>query len=127
MRHFRGVVFVLIIAALTFAGCKEEAHIDGNMLAGHWEVTGAKRDNRPTQLLNNAVFQFGENGEMSTNITGDTSTVQYALDGSKIHLDDASGTVYEIGYLSPDSLDLQVVLEGMKFHLNLRKTRTEAQ
>jgi hypothetical protein len=87
--------------------CKPEAiKVNKRQLNGFWELTQAKRNGNPTDLLKGGYFYFGSTGKMATNIKGDTLNELYSLEGDLIKTLGPENLTFKVNYISKDTLKL---------------------
>jgi hypothetical protein len=73
------LVRVSIFLTLVAIGCTSETAKNKELLLGRWEVVGATRSNKPTDMVNGAFMDFSKQGKWSTNLTGDTISASYEV------------------------------------------------
>ena len=91
-------------------------------LAGRWEISEAFRDGKATDTMEGMFFEFTEDGQLTTNMTGAAETYQYELDGDQI--EQREGTIetdYTIESLLEQQLILTTTLRGKHFRMVLEQ------
>ncbi|WP_020539219.1 hypothetical protein [Lewinella cohaerens] len=72
------------IALFFLASCGDDNAVATTDLAGHWEIQSATRDGEPTTTMEGMYFDFSEDGQLLTNMTGAEEAYAYELDGAAI-------------------------------------------
>ncbi len=118
----RSGFFVLLsgIVLLATSACGDDDIVEQKDVLGTWEVIHAKRNGKPTELINGAVFKIADS-TMSTDFTGFEKAGKYAWeDGLIKHLAEGE-SVYEIVSLRSDTMNLRTKVEGLKFDMQLTR------
>ena len=112
---------VLVISAVMFTvgSCISDNAMHEEDLLGKWEVIGAQRNGKSTELVNGANFVFDDNGIMTTDITGSNDSGSITLEEPTLMHHGKSEVLYTINKLTQDSMQLAVDLQGLNFVLNL--------
>ncbi|MEP7196226.1 MAG: hypothetical protein ABI851_06870 [Saprospiraceae bacterium] len=109
-----------ICLILTFLSCKKEAKLSKESLEGKWKLTEAFRNDKRTQTLSGAFYQFKDT-MLTTNIFGDVISTGYSLD----KMDVVQRVPQEIRYtvsMNPDqTLSFLTMIDGIAFKFTLKK------
>ncbi len=90
-------------------------------LEGHWEVTKATRNGRPTESLDGAFFTFLSDGSVTSNLLGDTMTVSYSLKEDTIYQEFNTPIIYLIQEIEIPVMVVKTTLRSTPFQFYLEK------
>ncbi|MCC7244072.1 MAG: hypothetical protein IT269_00215 [Saprospiraceae bacterium] len=125
MRKLALILCLVPIALLT--ACDNEAEKNQQRkewLSGHWELQEAMRNDKPTLTLSGTFFDFGADGQMTTNLPlseQDSTVTTYELTPKTIQQQGDFPLTYEIIQLSQTDLSLKTEIQGMVFNLKFKK------
>lgn len=112
---------------LLTASCIDDKKTNPYAIEGRWELTKGFRNQKETETLQGVFFQFGADGNMSTNLpVGADAPTPYELSKNEIRQKSAQEVVYTIQSATDSSLVLAMELRGIQFELQLRKAMPEA-
>ena len=78
---FSKIITCLLFGALLISGCQDDKKKQMlQKLSGKWDLQEALRNNKATESLQNAYYEFRPDGSMTTNITGVEETTPFELD-----------------------------------------------
>lgn len=77
-------LFLFSTALFFWASCGDDNAVTTIDLAGHWDIQNATRDGEPTTTMEGMYFDFSEDGQLLTNMTGAEEAYTYELDGEAI-------------------------------------------
>ena len=114
----------LVVAfSLLLVCCGDDNSIQIADLTGRWEIQEAFRDGKSTDTMEGMYFEFVEDGQLTTNMTGADETYRFELDGNKVQ--QREGTIetdYVIESLLEQELILTTTLRGKQFRMVLQQT-----
>jgi len=116
------MVFNLILATMVLVSCESEKQYKEADIVGRWEVYQAERDNRPTQTLNGAYFEFMDQNQVYTNILGDGVMNGFNIYNNVIVQQGGEKIRYNIEALNDEKMTLSTKISGADFVLDLVKT-----
>ncbi len=100
---------VQVFLALVFVfSCKTDIAIDNSDLIGKWDIVEAQRNDKPTGTLKDGYFEFLDNGEFVTNITGIAVSKNYELNNSTIVETSGDNSKYRIESILADTIVLSL-------------------
>lgn len=105
--------------ALFIIACEDETDKNRAAVQGRWEVRKAFRNEKETDSLAGAYFQFGADGKMQTNIVGSEEPADYTVRKNEIEQKGAQPVKYLIEETSDSTLRLSMRLRGVDFELQL--------
>lgn len=122
------VLFLVITSSLI--GCKNDApvplvNLEAPTLVGTWNMHEAYKGENQTKLLDNAYFEFKENGKMVTNILGDEKAYPYKTSNGKIIVESPDVQRYNVISKSPDTLIVTTRLRNFDFKFITLKSNPE--
>lgn len=121
MRNALKVNFLFFFIGL-FSACDNPSENAKTQLLGRWQIISALRDGNPTETMNGAIFEFGEDGKMLTNLPiGAEAPMPYTLEKMTITQQSNEPVTYTIARISDSTLALQMTLRGIPFELQLRR------
>ncbi|MEM9917006.1 MAG: hypothetical protein AAF990_02855 [Bacteroidota bacterium] len=101
--------------------------ISADQLQGYWEVLAAKRNGKNTESLDDAYFQFQEDGQMETNIMGEPMIEAFTLEGAKITQAGAQELLYMVERFEDSLMVLSTDISSYHFQFQLKKGTREDQ
>lgn len=113
---------LVVLFSFAFSSCGNDNAVLLTELSGRWEITEAFRNGKATDTMEGMFFEFTEDGQLTTNMTGAEETYQYELDGDQI--EQREGTIetdYTIESLESNQLVLTMTLSGKPFRLILEQ------
>jgi hypothetical protein len=117
------IVLIVLVSAFS---CKKEADDKSELILGRWDIVEASRNGRPTESLADLYFEFFQDGNMRTNLTGSTATAAYQIDKNLIKQRNSQVDAdYKIESLSDSTLILTTELRGFSFRFVLGKSVME--
>ncbi len=122
--------FVLAWIALSISlstSCSPEgAEQDEELLYGRWEIQRASRNGQATESLQNLFFEFYEDGNMTTNLSGSAEQAQFEWNNGRINqVGGPLEPTYNVRSLTDSSLILNTELRGYDFRFELRRQLQE--
>lgn len=101
-------VFFSLLLLSAFVSCKdnEHAHYKKEIL-GRWAVIKSELNNKPSRSMENAYFDFNNQGKVTTNVL-EEQELDYTLNGTKVVMESAQPLGLDITYMQEDSM----ILEG---------------
>lgn len=114
----------LLLAAtcLLFTACEEADIADEASLVGTWEMVEARRNNTPTNTLDNMTFQFGADGSFNTNMMQNETPGSYTVVDETIVTEGVDiPLIYELRELTDSSLVVRTEFRDFQFDFNMRK------
>jgi hypothetical protein len=94
------------------------------LIHGRWELSKAFRDDSETQTLVGTFFEFGEDGNMRTNLPVQTEeSAPYTLEPNWIKQGGSVPLDYSIKLLSATELVLILDLQGIRFEMIFAKAK----
>lgn len=118
---FSFFVLVISIGLLAFGSCISDSGVHEEDLVGDWTVVSAQKNGRKTELVIGASFDFSNEGQLKTNITGVDDIGLYSLEETLLMHHGISDVAYTLNKLTADSMQLTVELEGLNFILDLTR------
>ena len=112
----------LLFVFCSFLSCEDDNATQEADLLGKWNITTAVRDSKPTTTMDGMYFEFAEEGQLTTNMTGEAETYQYEIDKEQIL--QRGGTIetdYKIESLLDNELVLSTSLGGKPFRITLAR------
>lgn len=110
-----------LLFVTVFSACGDDAAVQSSELVGRWEIKEAFRDGKATDTMEGMYFEFSEDGQLVTNMTGAAETYSFELDGDEI--EQRNGTIetdYTIETLEEAQLVLTTTLRGKVFRMVLQ-------
>jgi hypothetical protein len=121
MRNIPTTTILFLVIGLFWA-CNDASEQAKIQLPGRWQIISALRDGNPTETMNGAVFEFGQDGKMLTNLPiGAEVPMPYTLEKMTITQQSNEPVTYTIAEISDSTLVLQMTLRGIPFELQLRR------
>jgi hypothetical protein len=92
-------------------------------LIGHWEISKAWRNGKQTETLTGTYYEFGEDGNMKTNLTPTTmeESYGYSFSGHEIKQKGETEITYKVDSLTPNFLAMSMAIQNFPFVLELNK------
>lgn len=103
--------------------CKKEPVTTHDIL-GKWEVIEATRSKKPTTTVNGAVFEFEENGGMTTDLLGSLASSPYFIEGNII-IQEIPEVKYKITEQTDSTLFLKAKIQKLDFSFVLKKVNAQ--
>lgn len=117
----------MIFSGLSLLACGSDTEATQSQLLGYWQLENAYRNGRLTESLDGLFFDFGPDGRLVTNISGQEEQGTYEVDDDQILQRQTSlDADYVIEEVSDTSLVLRTQLRNYVFRLGLRKAEGEA-
>ena len=113
------IVLILSVVLFTVGSCIADGGMHKEDLVGEWEVVGAQRNGKMTELVNGANFVFDNKGNLKTDITGFDDSGSFTLEEPILTHHVKSEVLYTLNKLTQDSMQLAVDLQGLNFVLDL--------
>lgn len=115
-------VLGLFFICFLLNACNEDNEtISDNELLGNWELDKATRDGMETETLSGLFLYFNENS-VKTNLSGvDTADLPYAINGSKVILNQSEDMQLDVVSVDKDSLIIQLDIKEIDFRLWFHK------
>lgn len=114
--------FILMTLIATLTSCESEKQYKESQLVGRWEVYQAERGGKPTQTVNGAYFEFSDQNQLYTNITGDGVMNGYQIYNNVIVQQGGEKIRYQIETMNEEKMTLTTNINGVDFALDLIKT-----
>jgi hypothetical protein len=116
---------------LLFAACKSDPktpEFAQSMLTGRWEIDKAWRNGKQTETLTGTYYEFGENGEMRTNLTPTLVEDEFSYEYSDNVIEQKSEppVTYTIENLTDSLLVFSMKINNFPFRLQLKKAMPPA-
>ncbi|MDX1667721.1 MAG: lipocalin family protein [Saprospiraceae bacterium] len=120
-------IFFILFLCLQLVGCQSDVQDEQReMLLGKWELTEATRDGRYTESLDELFFEFYQDGEMRTNLSGRVESATYELeDNLLLQRESQIETDYQIEQLDEEKLMMSTNLRGSHFVFTLERSIQE--
>lgn len=133
--NFQKIVGCFVLGAILFSACgvepakQEDNYVD--KVLGHWEVFEATRNEKPTTTLEDAYFDFENDGKAILNLTGVEQPAHFEITEKIINI---VGTTqmdgdYIIENLTSDTLILSTAqkFNDIPFRFIFRMIKTEKE
>ena len=121
--HLLRVVFFLLI----IGACSSEAGL-GEKLEGKWLVVGATRNDRETETLRDAFFEFRGDSILTTNILRAERSFPIQIKNNKVVQGGPVDITYDIISVSEDTLVMEAIINTYSFSFRtVRDTTTLAR
>ena len=116
-------IFIIVICCILL-GCKEENSLQQSAILGDWSLALAKRDGKPTVMLQNAYLNIREDS-LFTNLNERGEDVQstYEISGNKI-VQEGQRT-YHVEGLSDSTMLVFTEILGREFEMLFLKYQGE--
>ena len=124
MRSIWGVLFTVCLI-LPLVSCGEDNEVTEDDIIGEWEVFAASRNGKPTDLITGATFEIGDEGQMSTDLTGSEVSGPYEFVEDQLHHMTGEQLIYTVKQTNPDTLTLRVDIRGLDFVLRMARAEAE--
>lgn len=125
MRNSSQLFALLLFATATaLSSCKQEPDPAQEYLTGRWEIREAFRNGKPTESLADLYFEFGNDGNMRTNLPVSETPGNARYELHKNHIRQQQGEMgleYTIESISDTSLVLTTTLRDFNFRFVLGK------
>ena len=95
--------------------------IQPDKLVGNWILTEATIDRVPTNRLDSAYFEFGEDKVLKTNVMGSPEEGTYTFEGKILTQNTAKTIEYHVEKLVEDSLVMNMVVSRKNFRVLLQR------
>lgn len=105
-----------LLLVVTLFACNSESSRMKREIVGRWDVYSTELNNIPNGLMQNGWFEFGENGEVKSNIFNDQEARSYVLDEGQLTIGEPENLTLKVSKLENDSLNL----EGQLGHYFMR-------
>jgi hypothetical protein len=110
-----------LILLLWFISCKEQEnnHEKHNYITGKWDVYATEINNKQSRNMDQAFFEFYENGTVYSNIFADSNAYAYTIEADKLSIQSPEPMHLIIKNLTQDSMQLEGTLRVfyMRFFL----------
>lgn len=90
-------------------------------LTGRWELRKAFRNQKETGNLAGTFFKFGDDGKMTTNLTGSDETADFTYEKDEILQKSFQPVKYQVKSSDDSSLTLVTTMRGIEFELQLAR------
>ncbi|MEM1321808.1 MAG: hypothetical protein AAGG75_16230 [Bacteroidota bacterium] len=90
-------------------------------IQGRWNVVQASRNDKPTETLEGAFFDFKSGGRMLTNILGEEQEMDYQLNENVINQSGSQQLKYTIERHTGNAMTLTMTMVGFNFRFDLQK------
>ncbi len=118
--HFVPFVALGLLFTILSSACGKDSDIDTTDLLGRWDIREAYRDGKSTDTMVGMYFEFSEDGQLTTNMTGADESYRFELSGDEIR--QREGTIeadYKIESLLESELVITTSLQGKHFRMVL--------
>ena len=118
--YFAPLVALGLLSAFLLSACVNDGDIQTSDLVGRWDIREAYRDGKPTDTMVGMYFEFSEDGQLKTNMTGADEAYSFELSGEEIR--QREGTIetdYKIESLLESELTITTTLQGKHFRMVL--------
>ncbi len=116
---------LLIASTVLVASCKsdKDPYIDKASISGKWDIYDATRNSRQTTTLKDGFIEFREDGNLLTNILGDTTLSPYFIKDQILESSGDFDYQFKIEQLANDTLVLSGKMKvfDMIFYLTRSK------
>lgn len=114
-------ISLILILFSWFISCKDQEnnHEKHNNIKGKWDVYATEINNKQSRNMDQAFFQFFENGTVYSNIFADSNAYAYTLNADKLSIQSPEPMHLMIKNLTRDSMQLEGTLRVfyMRFFL----------
>lgn len=110
-----GIIFIFLFQACKSDSKEAVPNVSSKSLIGEWNLITAKKSGQVTNLLDNALFRFDTNGNLTTNLGGEDTTLPYSLSDNKISVPGATPDEYNVLKVTADTLILSARLAKFDF------------
>lgn len=108
--HLLRIVFFLLI----MGACSSEASL-GEQLEGKWVVVGATRNDRETETLRDAFFEFSGDSILTTNILRAERSFPIEIKNNKVVQGGPVDITYDIISITEDTLIMEAIINTYSF------------
>ena len=118
---YQSTLFIFLFSVIA---CTEVSQEDNTQeyLIGRWEIQEASRNDRPTESLERLIFEFFEDGNMNSNLTGSTQESKYTLEGMLVkQTGSPMDSDYTIEEISDSTLTMNTNIRGQIFRFRFLK------
>ncbi len=112
-------IAILSFLLIVISSCKEAKHEKVLNPAGYWVLQEALRNGKPTESMNDAYFEFTEEGKVNSNIFQGNLT--YKVEGDKIIQSGDFPVEYKVDSITDSVMVLKMVIREVPFSLKLKK------
>ncbi|MCC6815737.1 MAG: hypothetical protein IT267_04950 [Saprospiraceae bacterium] len=107
---------------VSFVSCKKDIKpvLTHDEIQGKWLVKEAYRNEKPTQTLSNAYYEF-KDSLLSTNIFGNDFPVPFKIENMEIVQHLPNEIRYQVSKNPDQTLGLTMNINGISFRMLLRK------
>ena len=100
--------------------CKKEAKLTHSDLKGKWNLTEAFRNDKKTQTLTGAYYEFSDTS-ITTNIFGEVVTTPFSLEKMEIVQRIPTEVRYNVTKNQDQTLSLVTIIDNISFRFTLKK------
>ncbi len=123
---FYKVLPLLSALLLLQTACQDDTgstSFEKNQLLGRWEIAEAYRNGKKTETLTGTFYEFGEDGNMRTNLNPAAMEESYPFefDGQKIQQKGGVKTEFAVEELTDSTLIMKMTISKFPFRLMLNK------
>ena len=118
--HFAPLLALGLLFAFLLSACGNDSDIETSDLVGRWDIREAYRDGKSTDTMVGMYFEFSEDGQLKTNMTGADESYSFEISGDDIR--QREGTIetdYTIESLLEEELIITTTLQGKHFRIVL--------
>lgn len=115
--------------ALLWIACEDKTRKYQAAIVGRWELAKGFRNNKETETLAGTYFQFGEDGNMQTNLPfpGNTGNpIAYEMIKNEIRHKNTPAIKYLVQNLSDSTMILTLEMRGMDFEMHLQRASLQS-
>jgi len=121
-------IFSILIFLMILGGCGSEAPVKNadELILGHWELSEANRNGKPTNTLEGLYFDFFQDGHMRTNFPGQAGSAKYRIVDNVVEQYETDHPLeLTISSLSDSTLVFETEIQTYQFKLNMKKVLLE--
>jgi hypothetical protein len=121
-------VFSIFFFLMILSACGSEAPVKNadELILGHWELSEASRNGKPTNTLEGLYFDFFQDGHMRTNFPGQAGSARYRIIDNVVEQYETDQPLkLAISSLSDSTLIFETEIQAFHFQLNMKKVLLE--
>jgi len=135
MNRLFTLTFLLSLICTCFMACSENDHtgdkkpvaakvldVDRAKISGKWEIVKAFRNNRETDALEGAFFDFQADGKLIYNLTGAVQEDYYKVENNTIIQSGTADLVYKVKEFEGQTMVLELNMQGFEFQFTLKRS-----
>ncbi|MEO6191122.1 MAG: hypothetical protein ABIO44_12980 [Saprospiraceae bacterium] len=112
--------FLILIFLSSLISCKKEAKLTYSELKGKWNMTEAFRNDKKTQTLSGAYYEFSDTS-ITTNIFGEIGTTPFTIEKMDIVQRIPTEVRYHVTKNQDQTLSLVTIIDNVSFRFTLKK------